>query len=447
MSTRHRLAAAGALLGHYRNVFAHFWKERESLATGRSNAAEAEFLPAALSLQESPVSPTARITGALLCAFAAIALIWAVFGKIDIVVNATGKIIPSGHSKTIASVEIASVRALHVEDGQAVKAGDVLIELAADSPDADHDKALGDQVAARLQMARSRALIAAVDGSGRPVLPTVAGASRDQWEAAQSHLLGQYQDFIAKLNRIEGDINRFETALPFATQRANDYRALSSVHDVPEHAWLEKEQARVDLQGQLDDAKNQRAALIAQTRKEARDALTESSRVAADNTQDARRASARSELMRLTAPVDGTVQQLTVHTVGGVVPAAQPLMLIVPRQGKVEVEATLENKDVGFVKVGQEVEVKIDAFEYTKFGTVPGHVTSVSRDAIQDEKRGLLYDVGITLDRTTIDVDGRVVPLTAGMSTNAEIKTGTRRVIEYILSPLVQHQKEALHER
>jgi hemolysin D len=210
---------------------------------------------------------------------------------------------------------------------------------------------------------------------------------------------------------------------------------------------MEKEQARIDLQGQLDDARNQRAALISQTRKEAHDALDEGAKADAASRQDARRAGEHSKLMTLVTPVDGTVQQLTVHTVGAAVPAAQPLMMVVPTETHVEVEAFLENKDVGFVTEGQVAEVKIDAYEYTKYGTIPAHVTHVSRDAIQDDKKGLIYAVKITLERPFLLVEGRMVPVTAGMSSTVEIKTGSRRVIEYVLSPLVQHVHESLHER
>jgi hemolysin D len=160
---------------------------------------------------------------------------------------------------------------------------------------------------------------------------------------------------------------------------------------VSHHAWLEKEQARIDLQGQLADARNQRAALLAQTRKEAHDSRIEAEKIIESARQDQRRAGEHSNLLRLTAPVTGTVQQLAVHTVGGVVAATQPLMQIVPEGGDIEIEAQIENKDVGFVEVGQQVEVKVDAFDYTKYGTVPARVVFVSRDAIQDEKKGLVY--------------------------------------------------------
>lgn len=283
-----------------------------------------------------------------------------------------------------------------------------------------------------------------------------------QWAATVSQLQDQWRDFEAKLNRLDGQIAQFTQDLPLATQRANDYKALLNDHDVSEHAWLEKEQARIDLAGQLNDAKNQRRALIAQTIKEAHDALTEGQKSGAASSQDARRAGEHSKLLKLTAPVDGTVQQLSVHTVGAAVPAAQPLMQIVPIQSQVEVEAYLENKDVGFVLEGQTAAVKIDAFEYTKYGTVPARVTHVSRDAVPSDKQtdstqqgpsdlskknGLQYAVKITLDQPTIFVDGKPLPITAGMSVSTEIKTGSRRVIEYVLSPLVRHAHEALHER
>lgn len=447
MSLRHRLGAYGGLLHRYFSLFRHFWKARESLGGGLFNEHEAEFLPAALSLQEQPASPVARWTARLLMLLVVIAITWSILGKIDIVVNATGKIIPSGYTKTIASVDVASVRALHVKEGQLVKAGEVLIELDTSTPDAEHDKAMGDVSVATLQIARSRALIAAIDHLTPPRLVQPSGVTEAEWQAAKLHLDGQYRDFRAKLARINDEIQRYAQALPLATQRANDYHELAQQHDVSTHAYLEKEQARIDLEGQLADARSQRIALIDQTRKEAYDALTEGSKIAAASGQDAKRAEAHSQLLQLTAPVDGTVQQLTVHTVGGVVPAAQPLMQIVPQENGVEVEAFMENKDVGFVEEGQRAEVKIDAFEYTKYGTISAKVTHVSRDAIQDEKKGLIYSIKVALGKSSLQVEGKDMPLSAGMSVNVEIKTGTRRIIEYVLSPLIQHQRETLRER
>lgn len=447
MRMGHRLQAWGELLRRYRAAFADFWKLRHTLRTEFFNKQEAEFLPAGLSLQEAPDSATLRWTGRILMAMVAFVLLWSVFGRVDIIVNAMGKIIPSSRTKTIGSVDVASVRALYVTEGQEVRAGDVLIELDSSSSDAEHDKAADAVAQARLQVARSLAMVDAVERLRAPQLGAVEGAAGAQWQAAKRQLEGQYKDFHAKLTRLDGEIARYGAALPLAAQRAEDFKALLADHTVSRHAWLEKEQARVDLRGQLLDARNQRAALIAQARKEAHDAVTEGHKIIAAGQQDQRRAGERSKLLTLIAPVDGTVQQLTVHTIGGVVPAAQPLMQIVPKENAVEVEAFLENKDVGFVQMGQDAEVKIDAFQYTKYGTIKAKVRQVSRDAIQDEKKGLIYATKIVLDKNSILVDGNTMSLSAGMSVNVEIKTGTRRVIEYVLSPLVQHQREALRER
>jgi hemolysin D len=454
MSGAHRLAAFGDLLERYRQIYIYFWRRRKRDDGGFFTEQEAAFLPAALSLQEMPVSSTAKLTARVLMALVFGLLAWSVIGKVDIVVNAPGKIIPSGRTKTIASVDIASVRALHVVEGQAVRRGDILIELDASATDAERDKATGDEGAALLQAARAQALIEAIDSGAAPRWPALqqlqradAGLGEQQWRAEAQHLGGLYRDYQAKLQRLDGDIARYAEALPLVTERARDYQALLANHDVSAHAWLEKEQARVEMAGQLSDAKNQRAALIAETRSTAYDQLTEARKAAAAARQDALRSGAHSKLLTLRSPVDGTVQQLTVHTVGGVVPAAQPLMQIVPASRGVEVEAALENKDVGFVAEGQKAEVKIDTFEYTRYGTIPATVTHVSHDAVPDEKKGLQYTVTVALDQAQIKVDGKPMQLSPGMAVNVDVKTGERRIIEYVLSPLLQQQRESLHER
>src|SRR5271157_1537704 len=321
MSFRYRIGAYVGLLRHYGETFHYHWKNRRQTGSGLFKDHEAEFLPPALSLQEKPVSPVVRLTAKVLIALVITLLLWSIFGRMDIIVNAVGKIIPSERTKTIASVDVASVKALHVQEGQTVKAGDVLVELDATAFDADRDKARSDQITALLQMARSRALIAAVDSMEPPRLAKIAGVPEANVKAEQLHLDGQYRDFLAKLRHIEEEIRRCELALPLATQQANDYKDLAKNHDVSTHAYLEKEEARINLEGQLAAARSQRTALIEETRRVAYDAFTEAKRTAEESRQDALRSGCHSRLLKLTAPVDGTVQQLTVHTIGGVVPA------------------------------------------------------------------------------------------------------------------------------
>lgn len=447
MSLKHKYLAFAALLRHYRLVFAQSWQNREQMKDKRFREEEAEYLPAALSIQEKPVSPTLRLTAKLIILLIIILACWSFFGRLDIVVGVSGEIKPRDRTKSIASIETASVRALHVAEGQSVKKGDLLIELDASVSDSEHDKAQSSSLEAKLQIARSQAMIMATESRKPPRLPLIAGVSAQKRREAQEQLESQFNDFMAKLQRIDGAIARYTETLTLITQRASDYRELAQNHDISMHAYLEKEQERIDVEGQLNDAKKQRVTLITEAKQTAYSERSTADKILAAAQQDVVRNAVRSKLLKLTSPVDGTVQQLMVHTVGGVVQAAQPLMIIVPKEDKIEVEAMLENRDVGFVEKGQKAAVKIDAFEFTKYGVIPGRVVHISSDAIKDEKRGLLYSVLIELDKSSIAVNGKDTPLGPGMSVRADIKTGSRRVIEYFLSPLLQHKKESLHER
>jgi hemolysin D len=447
MSAHLRLLALKDLGARYFAHTAFHWRQRNAVRQPTFSAEEAEFLPASLALIERPVSPTLRMTGLLVVSLVVLGIVWAVWAQMDIVVTAEGKVIPTERTKTIASIEVASVRAIFVTEGQVVKAGDPLIQLDARAVEAEEHKASADVIAARLDMARSRALIMAIERHRPPTLAAVPEAPQAQYEEARSQLNGQYLDYLAKLAQLDGEISRYSKALPFAKERAQNYQDLAKTHDVPGNASSEKLQAVIDLEGQLLQAQNARASLIAQTRRQALDALTEAEKVVSSATQDEVRAASHAGLLTLRAPVNGTVQQLTVHTVGGVVPAAQPLMVIVPEKGPVEIESFLDNKDVGFVREGQPAAVKVNAFDYTKHGMVRGRVVAVSRDAIETDKREALYEVAVSLEQSHIMIDGRPVALTPGMKVLVEIKTGSRRVIEYLLSPLMRHQHESLNER
>lgn len=453
-----------ALLARYRQTFACAWRERHRNSPLLLTVDEAEFSPPALSLEQRPVSPTLRVTAALLMSMVMATIAWATVGRVDIDANATGEIIASGRTKTIASVDTAVVRAIHVTEGQAVKAGQVLLELDATPFQDDFKKANSELENAQLQMARSRALIAAITSGHSPRLGSVPGVPLQQLRDAQRHLESQYVDFSAKLAQLDSDIAHYSGALPVAMEREKIYQQLLETHDVSRDSWLEKEQARIDIQGQLATAQDARAALMAQTEREAYDAYTEAAKTAAGSQQDASSAASHAAWLTLRAPVDGTAQQIAVHTIGGVVQAAQPLMQIVPQDTHLQVEAFLANRDVGFVRSGQPAQVKVATFDYTKYGAIPGHVISVSRDAIAatdteqdddtqvdnpDSKRDKAprYLVRVSLDKTALNVDGRTTQLIPGMSVDIEIKTGRRRLVEYVLSPLLRHETESLHER
>jgi hemolysin D len=150
-------------------------------------------------------------------------------------------------------------------------------------------------------------------------------------------------------------------------------------------------------------------------------------------------------LMQLTAPVAGTVQQLKVHTVGGVVTTAQSLMEIVPKDA-LEVDATIRNQDIGFVNEGQAAMVKIETFPYTRYGYLIGKVIKISNDATQDKKQGLVFAARIQLPTNKFKVGNKWVNLTPGMAVTAGIKTGKQKVWHYFLSSLIETGKESLRE-
>lgn len=472
---RPHLAATRNLLGRYTQVLRHAWSERKRLDGPARRGHEAEFLPAALALSETPLHPAPRIAMGLIVLFALFALLWAIFGDIDIVASAQGKLIPDDRTKIIQPMETAAVRAIHVKDGQRVAAGDLLIELDATVARADSARIAADLESAKLEAARARALLAALDSGRKPELEALPHVAPTHLAEAQRLLEGQFWELRAKLDQLGAEIARREAewrsthelvvklaqTVPIARQRARDYQDLLEKNFVSRHGFLEKEQERIEQEGDLatqqakqeeikaalEEGKKQRATLVAETRRATLDTLNQAEQQAAGLSQELLKAEHRDQAMRLVAPVGGTVQQLAVHTVGGVVTPAQALMVIVPADNSLEVEAFIENRDIGFVHAGQEAEVKVETFPFTKYGTVPARVIHVSDDAIQDERRGLVYAARVKLSRVDLNVDGKQVNLTPGMAVTAEIKTGKRRVIEYFLSPLMQYGDESLRER
>ena len=155
------------LLKRYARIFRHAWSHRRETDAPALQAHEAQFLPAALALRDTPVHPAPRITLWLIMTFAVIALLWAVFGRIDVVATAVGKIIPNDRTKVIQPMETAVVKAIHVRDGQEVKLGQVLIELDATTATADSDRLRNEALTARLEALRAEALLAAL-ASGTP---------------------------------------------------------------------------------------------------------------------------------------------------------------------------------------------------------------------------------------------------------------------------------------
>lgn len=448
---------------------------------------DVDFLPAVLEIQERPPSPAGRAIAWSVIAFFSLAVLWAMFGKIDIVASARGKIVPGGRVKIIQPMEIGVVRAIHVQEGQPVKAGELLVELDPTATEADLEHLDEEMVRAQLDRARYRQLgylaEAAASGdqvdkeavAGQFAATTVAGATPDeralqqrllksQWAKQQAQLAALDSAIAsreAELDATREEVKKLEATLPLVSKRANAIKGLVEKKLSAAQPWLELEEKRVGQQHELAVLKSrvkQVASSLQQVIRQRQGAEAEFLRKQfsdlADTDQHIQqleqeriKARQRTRLRRITAPVPGVVQQLAVHTIGGVVTPAQKLMKLVPESQRLEVEAWILNKDIGFVQAGQTAEVKVATFPFTKYGTIDAEVVNVSNDAMTDEQKRLVYAARVLLKRTNILVGKKRINLTPGMEVTVEVKTGKRRLIEYILSPLLRYKQDSFGER
>jgi hemolysin D len=456
---------------------------------------ELAFLPAALEIVETPPSPIGRKIGFTIILLFCAALVWAWWGTIDIVASATGKIVPSGRTKVIQPFETGVVRSIRVQDGQAVKTGDVLIELDPTVNAAERDHLRNDLLAEKLNIARLRAALA---GGNDPVADFAPPANADpSLISSQRQLLvnqvTEHRAKIAALSRQQAQkeaeqattaatIRKLEMLIPIIQPRVDIRKMLMDKELGSKLTYYEVLQLLVEQQEELSVQKSHlreadaAVAAIAETRGQAAaefrrtlsDELVKAEQKANGLAQDLIKAEQKTKLQLLTAPVDGVVQQLAIHTVGGVVTPAQSLLVVVPSDSRLEIEAMVSNRDIGFVQPGNEAEIKIDTFNFTRYGLLQGRVLSVSQDAIIRERqqdrskdRGLgtqndssepkgqelNYSARISLDRTKMQVDDRMVNLSPGMAVTVEIKTGSRMILSYLLSPLLRYRQETLRER
>jgi hemolysin D len=457
---------------------------------------ELAFLPAALEIVETPPSPTGRAIGVTIIALFCLALGWAAFGKIDIVASAPGKIIASGRTKTIQPFETGVVRAIHVRDGMTVKAGDRLIELDPTMNLAERDHIQSDLTAAQLDIARLRAALSEGDDPVANFHPP-EGASPELVAMHRRFLISQMAEHRAKVAALDkqraqkeaersttaATVTKLEATIPVVQQRADIRGALYNREFGSKLQYLETLQLLIEQQQDLGVQKSKlqeseaamaalvetRAQTVAEFRRTLLDELNKAEAKAAGLTHDVAKAEQRARFQTLTAPVDGVVQQLAVHTVGGVVTPAQALLVLVPQESQLEIEAMVSNRDIGFVHPGQEAEIKVDTFTFTRYGLLHGKVLSVSQDAISRDKpqekandktvagadnassepkgQELSYAARISLDRTQMQIDDNLVNLGMGMAVTVEVKTGERSVLSYLLSPILKYKHEMMHER
>ena len=462
------------------------WKNRATLGDGAKEKTLSEFLPAALEIQESPPNPLMRWLAKVLMALFVITLLWAIFGKVDIVASAEGKIIPGSRVKQIQPLTKGFVKAIHVKEGQFVQQGDALIEL-------DQTVTAADQVRMQQELRNSSLNLASAEFLQRLMMHSEKSSSVkssadiqlqltnsiqltdaelllhqqktwEQWQQYQAQLSG-LQSSLAKVKSEkianQETIKKLQQTLPMITKRAEALAGLYKKNMVSEAEFLDLEQQRIErvqdlaaqqqMQQQINAAiaevEQQINALKADTQSKLLIQIAETRHQLTTLNEELVKATDINNKQILYAPVSGYVQQLKVNTIGGIVTEAQELMILVPEEETLEVQVMLTNQDIGFVEKDMLAEIKIHTFPFTKYGLIDASVTHISEDAILDEKQGLVYAMHLKMHQNTIRVENKDVKLIPGMAVTAEVKTTQRRVIEYFLSPLLRYKQESIRER
>jgi hemolysin D len=463
------------------NAWSHNWQvfrtalqEDRARAKSRIHSSETDFLPAALEVIERPVSPTGRIVAWVLLVGLAATAAWTIFGRVDVVASAPGILIPTGNVKIIQSPDSGVVRAIHVRNGDVVKKGQALLDLDPTLSGADLAQAEKALAAAELDIARNRAIADALGGKGmRFAAPSgtpadvaetqrrLVAAQLAEVDATTSSLAAARASSLADAQAARAQVAKLGDTVPILDRQIENMNRLDARGYAPGLRLLELQRQRRQEAGERDVALAQVSRgysearkigqQISQTREGARRlALADLAKAEAEailRREEVTKAKQKRLFQRLAAPVDGTIQELALHTIGGVVEPARNLMTLVPSREGLEAEVRILNKDIGFIHVGQPATVKLEAFPFTRYGAVPGHVRSISRDAVADKKLGSVYVAIVALDRTSIEADGRMVGLSPGLTATADIRTGTRRIISYLLSPLQTSVAQAAREK
>lgn len=407
-----------------------------------------EFLPILSEIEEEPLNPIGRSTFWILLALVFFTIIWLTFGRADIVVSARGKVIPDGEIKIIQPLETGVIRDILVKEGDYVKKGQTLMEIDTSTTEPQLESLKANLDYTNLERARLNA-----ESGGK----AFEGDADSEYVRTQKKL---YQNSVANLNsqlamknaeisRLSEEVKNYERQL---SMNLDKERRMKDVADIIARNDLERVSAEnIDYRSRIAGLNQQ----IRGVRKEAdyirSNFKTQSLTELADRDKQANQLEAnikeiefRKQQQNIISPVDGYVNTMFIHTIGGVVTPAEKVISVVPVNANPIIKASVLSKDIGFVKDGMPVQVKVDTFDFQKYGMIEGTVMKVSKDSIVDEDLGLIYEVYVMPLKTNLFVDGKEQPISIGMGVSAEIKVGKRRIIEFFIYPIVKYWSEAV---
>ncbi|MDD4950828.1 HlyD family type I secretion periplasmic adaptor subunit [Sulfuricurvum sp.] len=427
-----------------------------------------EFTPLLVEIEERPTSPLGRSLLWSLFAFLTISLLWLFLAKIDVVVSARGKVVPVGEIKTLQPVETGVIGSILVKEGQSVKKGEVLMEIDPSVTQSDLESKQKNLSLLELEIERLDAQIndrtfhpsskcqetsaiatqqmmytsgkLAYDQQ-RQVLQEQIRQNDEATEAAKAdssrlkQLLGSAKDHEARLKEVLDIIAKKE--YEDAKNQRIEYQEQLTM----------KEHVIAQSQGKLNELNQQLHLVTQEYRNKLLTDLTQKSKEATSLRTEVETTQFRNAKQQIIAPVDGYIGKLLVHTVGGVVTPAEKLVTIIPKGVPLIIQATVLNQDIGFITKEMESAIKIDTFDFQKYGLLHGTVKHIADDAIEDEKLGPVYEITIDPKETTLRVEGKELTINPGMSVTAELKVGKRRVIEFFIYPMIKYLDEGLSVR
>ena len=445
------------------------WKNKKEKSNKKNGT---EYFELHTGQKKPPV--TARTLGYILLMIPVIALLWSVLAEVDVNVDAVGTLVPKGRTKVIQPAEAGVVRTIYVQNGDRVKAGALLVELDASIATSEYALLVQESDRAKAQLSILQALLQNVDDPLSRWTPPADMTENDQqiYRHALLTRSGNQREKIAGIAQegqaikaeiitIETNISKIKASLPLLQERYESKKTLNDrglgikdeLLELEERLLSQNEEIKVQ-NARLQELKekllsNQSVSRQAQSDFE----LALSGEIietkAALRTAEASLPSSRykKEQARIIAPVDGIIEQSILRAPGQVVQAAEQIMLIVPESDILEAEIKLVNKDVGFIEINQPVDIRIDTFQFTKYGSIQGKIKDIASDSIEDPDMGFIYTTRVSMERDFMEVEGRKIPLSSGMSITVAIKIGKRRVIEFLLAPLLRYKENAFRER
>lgn len=409
-----------------------------------------EFLPIVSEIQEEPLNPLGRTMFWTLMTLILFTVLWLTFGKADVVVSARGKVIPDGEIKIIQPLDTGVIKKILVKEGDFVKKGQTLMEIDPSTTEPQLESNKTNLAYINLERKRLRATTG-LDSFGN-VTSNEAQTQSGLYQSSMSDLRNQLRAKQMEIKALDEEINNYRKQLSINSEKE---KRMNNVSDIIAKNDLEKVRAEnAEYRSKITELTHQKSKTYEEANYIRSNFKTQNFNELADRDKKATELDAnikeiefKNKKQTIVSPVDGYVNTLFIHTMGGVVTPAQKLLSVVPVSSPLVVKATVLSKDIGFIKEGMSVLIKVDTFDFQKYGMINGIVKKIAKDSIEDQRLGPIYDVYVTPLNKTLMVEGKETPISTGMSLTAEIKVNKRRIIEFFIYPMIKYWNQAIQIR